>query len=295
MSLSKRLDLRYRTSAENDQDRANAIFSGSVLVYRSMPAMHDLVECLREITLREIALSDPCSAESVLKSTEFRHRAGCAQRFVRESDDVARLFKKVLLEAGADVSALFYDHFKLRFQPSYKASKSRYMRDLPAHRDTWGSNIHEQINWWAPVWPVAHDRTIGIFPALWNTPVPNLSSEWSYRELIKHIKEDNKNCDYPMLPKCITPPPLNEAVPVIIEPGDIMAFSGAHLHCSIPNRTGLARISTETRTVSAHDLTYSRSAKNVDCSAPITYFDWFHHIETGDSLANNYSNKSGSF
>ena len=288
--------MRYRTSAENDQDRANAIFSGSVLVYRSMPAMHDLVECLREITLREIALSDPCSAESVLKSTEFRHRAGCAQRFVRESDDVARLFKKVLLEAGADVSALFYDHFKLRFQPSYKASKSRYMRDLPAHRDTWGSNIHEQINWWAPVWPVAHDRTIGIFPALWNTPVPNLSSEWSYQELIKHIKkEDNKNCDYPMLPKCVTPPPLNEAVPVIIEPGDIMAFSGAHLHCSIPNRTGLARISTETRTVSAHDLTYSRSAKNVDCSAPITYFDWFHHIETGDSLANYYSNKSGSF
>ena len=295
MSLSERLDLRYRTSAENDQDRANAIFSGSVLVYRSMPAMHDLVECLREITLREIALSDPCSAESVLKSTEFRHRAGCAQRFVRESDDVARLFKKVLLEAGADVSALFYDHFKLRFQPSYKASKSRYMRDLPAHRDTWGSNIHEQINWWAPVWPVAHDRTIGIFPALWNTPVPNLSSEWSYQELIKHIKEDNKNCDYPMLPKCVTPPPLNEAVPVIIEPGDIMAFSGAHLHCSIPNRTGLARISTETRTVSAHDLTYLRSAKNVDCSAPITHFDWFHHIETGDSLAHYYSNKSGSF
>ena len=294
-SLSEKLDLQFRTSAENDQDRANAIFSGSVLVYRSMPAMHDLVECLREITLREIALSDACSAVWVLKSKEFRHRAGCARRFVRESDDVARLYKKVLLEAGVDVSALFYDHFKLRFQPSYKASKSRYMRDLPAHRDTWGSNIHEQINWWAPVWPVAHDRTIGIFPALWNTPVPNLSSEWSYRELIKHIKEDNKNCDYPMLPKCITPPPLNEAVPVIIEPGDIMAFSGAHLHCSIPNRTGLARISTETRTVSAHDLTYSRSAKNVDCSAPITYFDWFHHIETGDSLANYYSNKSGSF
>ena len=98
-----------------------------------------------------------------------------------------------------------------------------------------------------------------------------------------------------MLPECVTPPSLNEAVPVIIEPGDIMAFSGAHLHCSIPNRTGLARISTETRTVSAHDLTYSRSAKNVDCSAPITYFDWFHHIETGDSLANYYSNKSGSF
>ena len=70
-SLSEKLDLQFRTSAENDQDRANAIFSGSVLVYRSMPAMHDLVEHLREITLREIVLSDPCSAESVLESKEF--------------------------------------------------------------------------------------------------------------------------------------------------------------------------------------------------------------------------------
>ena len=110
-----------------------------------MPAMHDLVECLREITLREIALSDRCSAESVLESKDFRHRAGCARRIVRESDEVARLYKKVLLEVGVDVSALFYDHFKLRFQPSDKASRSRYMRDLPAHRDTWGSNITSKL------------------------------------------------------------------------------------------------------------------------------------------------------
>ena len=53
------LDLRYRTAAESDQDRANAIFSGAVLVYRSLPAMHALVGCLREITLREIGLNDP--------------------------------------------------------------------------------------------------------------------------------------------------------------------------------------------------------------------------------------------
>ena len=292
--LPKRLDLRYRTSSENDHDRAKAIFSGAILVYRSLPAMHELVQFLREITIREIASSNPCSAESFLGSKEFRHRASAARRFVRENDEVSRLYKKVLLEAGVDISALFFDHFKLRFQPSNKASQSRYMRDLPAHRDTWGSNVHSQINWWAPVWPVTADRTIGIFPALWNSPVQNSSAEWSYRELIKDLR-GKKSKDYPMLPQCITPPAQNEAVPVIINPGDIMAFSGAHLHCSIPNRTGLVRISTETRTVSLHDLIYSRSAKNVDCGASISHFDWFHHIEIGDSLADYYSNKSGSF
>ena len=196
-----RLDLRYRTSAENDNDRAGAIFAGAVLVYRSLPAMHELVDCLRDITQREIGLSDPCSAESVLESEEFRRRASSARQIVRAHDDVARLYKKVLLEAGVDVSAVFYDHFKLRFQPSDDASKTRYMRDLPAHRDTWGSNIHAQINWWAPVWPVAADRTIGIFPALWNVPVPNASAKWRYQELIQRLKDD-KSTRYPMLPQC---------------------------------------------------------------------------------------------
>jgi len=281
-----RLDLRYRTSAENDNDRAGAIFAGAVLVYRSLPAMHDLVDCLRDITQQAVGLSDPCLAESILESEEFRHRASSARQIVREHDDVARLYKKVLLEAGVDVSAVFYDHFKLRFQPSDDASKTRYMRDLPVHRDTWGSNIHAQINWWAPVWPVAADRTIGIFPSLWNVPVPNASAKWRYQELIQRLKDD-KSTRYPMLPQCLDPPSPTEAVPIVIHPGDIMAFSGAHLHCSMPNQSGLVRVSTETRTVSAHDLRHSRSAKNVDCDASVSHFDWFHHIETGDSLAHH--------
>ena len=64
--MLENLDLRYRTAAETDQERARAVFSGAILVYRSLPTMHDLVRCLREITLREIALSYPCSAEAVL-------------------------------------------------------------------------------------------------------------------------------------------------------------------------------------------------------------------------------------
>ena len=284
--MANGLNLRYPSSPQNDRDRASAIFSGAVVIYRSLPAMCELVECIREITRQALGLSDPCSAESELQSADFRHRARCARQVVRENSDVARLYKAVLREAGVDVSAIFYDHFKLRFQPSHDVSRTRYMRDLPAHRDTWGSNIHAQINWWAPIWPVTTDRTIGMFPALWNVPVPNTSAKWSYRALIQQLKAD-KNTAYPMLPHCVDPPSMSEVVPVVIEPGDIMAFSGAHLHCSIPNQSGVARISTETRTVSAHDLTYSRSATNVDCDALVSQLDWFRHIETGKSLANH--------
>ena len=280
------LDLRYPSSSQNDKERANAVFAGAVLIYRALPAVHELVNCLREITRQELGLNDPCLAESELESADFRHRASRARQIVRESDDVARLYKAVLLEAGVDVSAIFYDHFKLRFQPSDEISRTRYMRDLPAHRDTWGSNIHAQINWWGPVWPVRADRTIGMFPGLWNVPVSNTSAAWSYREFTQHLNAD-KDTNYPMLPHCADPPLISEAVPIVIDPGDILAFSGAQLHCSIPNRSGVARISTETRTVSAHDLFYSRSAKNVDCDASVSQFHWFRHLDTGESLANH--------
>ena len=289
--MTNGLDLRYPSSSQNDKDRANAVFSGAVLIYRALPAMYELVDCLREITRQELGLKDPCLAESELGSADFRLRAGRARQIVRQSDDVARLYKAVLLETGVDVSAIFYDHFKLRFQPSNDISRTRYMRDLPAHRDTWGSNVHAQINWWAPVWPVRADRTIGMFPALWNVPVSNTSAAWSHEEFTQHLKAD-KDTNYPMLPHCVDPPLMSEAVPIVIAPGDIMAFSGAHLHCSIPNRSGVARISTETRTVSARDLHHSRSAKNVDCDASVSQFHWFRHIETGESLA-NHAERSG--
>ena len=284
--MANGLDLRYPSSSQSDKDRANAVFSGAVLIYRALPAMFELVDCLREITRQELGLNDPCLAESELESAAFRHRTGRARQIVRESDDVARLYKAVLLETGVDVSAIFYDHFKLRFQPSYDISRTRYMHDLPVHRDTWGSNVHAQINWWAPVWPVRADRTIGMFPALWNVPVSNTSAAWSYGEFTQHLKAD-KDTNYPMLPHCADPPLISEAVPIVIAPGDIMAFSGAHLHCSIPNRSGVARISTETRTVSARDLHHSRSAENVDCDASVSQFHWFRHVETGESLANH--------
>ena len=98
--MFQRLDLRYRTSPDSDEERATAIFSGAVLVYRALPAMHELVDCLREITQREIDSIDPCRRR--IGISEFRHRAGRARQIVRQNGDVAP-FKAVLVEAGVNI------------------------------------------------------------------------------------------------------------------------------------------------------------------------------------------------
>jgi hypothetical protein len=54
----------------------------------------------------------------------------------------------------------------------------------------------------------------------------------------------------------------------VIEPGDLLCFSGAHLHASVPNSTDVARFSVEVRTVDAGDAADGRGAPNVDGEAP---------------------------
>ena len=68
------------------------------------------------------------------------------------------------------------------------------------------------------------------------------------------------------------------AVPVVLEPGEVVAFSAQHLHRSCRNTTTLARFTLECRTVSAADVAAGRAAPNVDGAAPHVAWDWFKRL-----------------
>ncbi len=277
------LELKDRWGPDSDAERAMEVFAGSILIYRSVPAMHDLIRHLRKHTSDIMAPYDPPGAESALGAKEFLSRAMSARKIVSNDPETGCRYRALFEELGTDIRFLYWDHLKLRFQPSNPKSRSRYIQNLPPHRDTWGSNIHAQINWWAPVWSVTTDRTIAIFPTFWNRPIENTSSDWSYHKFRKFFQK-NRQTKYPMLPQCASTPSLTHAVPIVIEPGDIMAFSGAHLHASTKNRSGVVRISTETRTVSMLDLDARRAAPNIDCETVDSRPEWFHNLETGQEL-----------
>ena len=74
-------------------------------------------------------------------------------------------------------------------------------------------------------------------------------------------------------------------LPILIEPGDLLCFSGAHLHASRPNRTGTVRVSVDSRTVDLVDHRAGRGAKDVDGRAPRDGRDWFHRVSDGVAFA----------
>lgn len=59
------------------------------------------------------------------------------------------------------------------------------MLQLPIHRDTWGSGVQQQLNWWLPIYPVQEGRTLQLFPAHFAVPVENTSATWNVKEFVK--------------------------------------------------------------------------------------------------------------
>ncbi|MFC2255044.1 hypothetical protein ACETRX_36125 [Labrys portucalensis] len=72
--------------------------------------------------------------------------------------------------------------------------------------------------------------------------------------------------------------------PVVVEPGEVIAFSSAHAHAGVPNSTDFTRISLETRTLWIEDVAAGRGAPNVDGDAPWMAPGWFRRVSDGARL-----------
>ncbi len=222
----------------------------------------------------------PPLAQEALGAEDFLARAAALRRSFLHDGEARSAFRAVIESLGLDPDATYADRLILRLQPSGAAGSGRRVRDLPPHRDTWGSNLMAQINFWGPVFPLDPGATMVIWPTLFDRPVPNTSADWD----LERLREAPSR--YPLLP--VLRGAVGEKaveVPVLIAPGDLLCFSGAHLHASRPNRTGRVRVSIDSRTVDLADLRAGRGAANVDGHAPHVGRDWFHRVSDGARLA----------
>jgi ectoine hydroxylase-related dioxygenase (phytanoyl-CoA dioxygenase family) len=81
-----------------------------------------------------------------------------------------------------------------------------------------------------------------------------------------------------VVPEPSEPVDTTSELRMVIEPGDLLCFSGAHLHASVPNRSGVTHFSVEVRTVDSDDMLRGRGAPNIDGQAPHVALEWFRRI-----------------
>lgn len=255
---------------------AKKVFAGEVVILRALDPLHRLIDWARNALEEAFAPHDPRDAENHMDVASFnRIMNGVAKQF-REDPDVSALYQAMFEALGYEAETTFEDIRKLRRSPSNPDFWSWRVRALPAHRDGWATNMPHMINWWAPVYAVAPETSVLFYPDYWDHPIANDSANWDLDELMARIRAGNRG-DYPLLPTVNAPLPDDLAHPLSIKPGEIVAFSGYHLHASGLNTTGQTRFNIETRTLALQDLRHE-GAPNVDGKAPRLGVDLFRSL-----------------
>lgn len=248
---------------------SETLFDGALIVFDGLRPIAHLVDRARAILAGTFETREPALAERHLSAAAFRRLAMQAREAVATDPAVARHWWDALAVIGYRQDATWLDQIRLRVVPSRGDIEHRRMQTVPLHRDTWGSGIMAQINWWLPLYPVADTRTMLLWPDVFRRPIANTSGEWNFETF-----RNGSQQDYPLLPVACARP-ANPGVPVRIEPGQLLGFSAAHLHAGTSDASGRTRLGVDTRSVWEPDRSAGRGAPNVDGAARREMWRWF--------------------
>ncbi len=248
---------------------SEALFEGALVVFDGLRPVTRLVSRARAILTRVFETDEPPLAERHLSASSFRRLAMLAREVVPRDATVAQHWRDTLTRIGYRRDATWLDRIRLRAVPSRSDIDHRRLQTLPPHRDTWASGIMAQINWWLPLYPLAEGRTMLLWPDAFRRRLANNSDEWNFEAFKNGGRED-----YPLSPVACARP-AQPGVPVLIEPGQLLAFSAAHLHAGASDASGRTRFGVDSRSVWQPDLSSGRGAPNVDGAARAEMWRWF--------------------
>lgn len=254
----------------NTRQLSARLFAGELLVFRDLDATQAIVSRAQSILRQAFGTDHYLRAEFRLGAATFRARATWARRRIARDPVIEQHWQQALTAVGYPLARLQCDRVRLRVVPAHAENHARALRPLAAHRDTWGSAIMAQVNWWLPLHELAPTRTMLIWPQRFARPISNDSGDWDFDAL-----KGGKDPDYPLLPTACAAPG-EPGLPVLLEPGELLAFSAAHLHAGVSDAAGLTRFSLDTRSVWTDDVAAGRGAPNVDGHQGRRRWEWFN-------------------
>ncbi len=263
------------------------LYDGEILCFRSMPEMVEIVEQTREHLQAQFHPHDPRQIHLHLEHDVLVDRCAAARREYMRSPIIVRAWQSLFGALGMKPADYGLDRLVIRFHIPESARGDQPAPPgtamVPFHRDTWGSNLYAQINWWAPVYELAPDRTFAMYPHLWSTPLPNSSADFDIdRTITKRRQGQASRKD--MVPQLTDLSLATDPHPVLIAPGEVIAFSSQHAHGGLPNTTDQTRISLETRSICIAHENSGFGAPNVDGQAPQRAPRLFKRMSDGVSL-----------
>jgi hypothetical protein len=250
----------------SDSERREALYRGDLFVYSPTPATRRLCDLAREMIIEAFAPHDPRTIDRHLSME------ACAQILAKlkpafiHHPECKKVLPEIIAGLGGDPGKVYFDVPRMRsaYPTNYLTSGIAYA--FHPHRDTWYSAPMCQLNWWLPIYDIVRENCMAFYPEYFDTAVANNSVIYNYeewnrvnrRDAAKHVKSDTR--EQPKLQE----PIASRDVRLLCPPGGLILFSGAHLHETVPNTSGVARYSIDFRTVHLDDVIAHNGAANVD-------------------------------
>jgi hypothetical protein len=254
-------------SAHDDDARRRRLYDGDLFAFSPNPGSAGLTELARELSEEAFAPHDPQVAQESMPAERYVEiLAELKPRFIHHPR-AKELIGGLLTALGADVEQTYFDVPRLRTMAHGEYLKAGLAYQFHAHRDTWFSAPHQQLNWWLPVYPIEAQNCMAFHPQYFDRPIRNSSEGYDYeqwnktgrQQAAKQVKKETRK-----QPQAEEPLELEPDVRVVTPPGGTLVFSGAQLHSTVPNTTERTRFSIDFRTVNLDDLLEGVAAPNID-------------------------------
>jgi hypothetical protein len=243
------------------------LYGGDLVILTRLRAVTEFVDYLRAELTGLFAPHDPQLVHEQIEPAEMAKILGAWKPRWIHAERSRRLVRAIIAEAGFDPERTHYDVPKPRTSFPQGHLTTGVAFAFPWHRDVWYSAPPQQVNWWLPVFPVRETNAMSFDLASFARQVPNTSGDFDYYEnnARRFTTANSVGREGQSRPGAVDHTPGLDLIPLPAT-GEVLLFSGAQLHKSIPNTSGLARYSVDFRTVDASDVREGRGAPLVDAS-----------------------------
>tara|TARA_Y100000991_G_C21955363_1_gene341785 strand:+ start:249 stop:1067 length:819 start_codon:yes stop_codon:yes gene_type:complete len=247
-----------------------SIFEGNIFIFKKLSNSLELVNLIDSYFYQYFGVNiEDFITEENPKNFQ-KNKISDFQEKIKNSKILLDVFSNLLKDLKFNIQHTFSDKITFRYSPAFKKKPLGMLKPSKAHRDTWASNVFNQINWWVPLHKVNKSNSIFIVPDYFKKKVTNNSDSWSF-EKFKNIK------DYPSTP--FSEAHFREKLikRFELDPGDVLCFSGNHIHGSILGEK--KRINIETRTICYNDEEKYNIPKNIDSHTKEKKINWFSPLK----------------
>ena len=261
------------------------LYGGDLVVLTQLKAVRDFVEYTRRELAELFQPHDPQHAHEHFEPEQMAKMLGVWKPRFIHAESSRKHICSIIKEAGFPAERTHYDLPKPRTSFPRGHLNTGVAFAFPWHRDAWYSAPPQQINWWLPVFPAREDNSMSFDLQNFDQAVPNSSADFDYYRnnasrltTASQVKQERQ-----ARPGAINHEPRHDLV-VLPAPGAVLLFSGAQLHTSIPNTSGLSRFSVDFRTVDASDVLTGLGAPLVDAHCTGTAIRDFRNVADDSSF-----------